>query len=66
MQGKCKKTINQHQHFSISLSFLSPRGYTGTEMTLSVLPQVTTFQIPVTLYFISGTHLGKDWFGIIV
>lgn len=35
-------------------------------MTLLILPQETTFQILVTLYFIAGTHLGKDKFGIIV
>lgn len=65
-QGNCKKITNQYQHFSIPLSFLNTWGYTGTEMTLSVLPQATTFQILVILYVISGTHLGKDRFGIIV
>lgn len=64
-ERNCKKT-NQHQPFSILLSFLNAQGCTGTQMTLPVLPHPTTFQILVTLCFISGTHLGKDRLSIIV
>lgn len=63
-QENCKKITIHHQPFSIPLSFLNTWGYTGTEMTLPALPKA--FQILVSVYFISGTHLGKDGFGIIV
>lgn len=65
MHGNHNKIINHHQHFPI-LTFLNIWGYTGTEMTLLILPQVMTFQILVTPCFIAGTHLDKDKFAIIV
>lgn len=59
----CFSSLLPLQPFSILLSFLNAQ---KTQMTLPFLSHPRTFQILVSLCFISGTHLGKDRLSIII